>query len=77
MSPPRYAFGRGQGSDVTSGWLLLRGQGTHDPRREPAVILRIFTSYADGMPPTQIVKTLNEENVPGSIRAATLVPRHR
>jgi site-specific DNA recombinase len=38
--------------------------------KEAAVILRIFTSYAEGMPLTQIVKTFNEENVPGSIRSA-------
>ncbi len=38
--------------------------------KEAAVILRIFTSCADGMSLTQIVKTLNEENVPGSIRSA-------
>jgi site-specific DNA recombinase len=37
--------------------------------KEAAVIIRIFTSYADGESLTQIVKTLNEENVPGSIRA--------
>ena len=37
---------------------------------QAAVILRIFTSYADGLPLTKIVKTLNEENVPGAIRAA-------
>jgi site-specific DNA recombinase len=37
--------------------------------KEAAVILRIFTSYADGQSLTQIVKTFNEENVPGSIRA--------
>jgi hypothetical protein len=35
--------------------------------KEAAVLLRIFTSYADGMPLTKIVKTLNEENVPGAI----------
>jgi site-specific DNA recombinase len=38
--------------------------------KEAATILRIFTSYADGMSLTQIVKTFNEESVPGSIRAA-------
>jgi DNA invertase Pin-like site-specific DNA recombinase len=38
--------------------------------KEAAIILRIFTSYAEGMPLTQIVKTFNEENVPGSIRTA-------
>jgi site-specific DNA recombinase len=38
--------------------------------KEAAVILRIFTSYADGESLTQIVKKLNEENVPGSIRSA-------
>jgi site-specific DNA recombinase len=37
---------------------------------QAAVVLRIFTSYADGQALTQIVKTLNEESVPGSIRAA-------
>ena len=36
---------------------------------QAAVVLRIFTSYADGQSLTQIVKTLNEESVPGSIRA--------
>jgi site-specific DNA recombinase len=35
-----------------------------------AIIVRIFTSYAAGMSLTQIVKTLNEENVPGSIRSS-------
>jgi DNA invertase Pin-like site-specific DNA recombinase len=38
--------------------------------KEAAVILRIFTSYADGLPLTKIVRTLNEENVPEAIRAA-------
>jgi site-specific DNA recombinase len=38
--------------------------------KEAAVILRIFTSYAEGTSLTQIVKTFNEENVPGSIRSA-------
>jgi hypothetical protein len=38
--------------------------------KEAAVILRIFTSYGDGTPLTRIVKTLNEECVPGAIRAA-------
>ena len=38
--------------------------------KEAAVILRIFTSYAEGMSLTQIVETFNEENVPGSIRSA-------
>jgi len=38
--------------------------------KQAAVVLRIFTSYADGQPLTQIVKTLNEEHVPGSIRAS-------
>jgi site-specific DNA recombinase len=38
--------------------------------KEAAVVLRIFTSYAEGTPLTKIVKTLNEENVPGAIRSA-------
>jgi len=38
--------------------------------KEAAVILRIFTSYAEGMSLTQIVKSFNEESVPGSIRSA-------
>jgi site-specific DNA recombinase len=37
---------------------------------QAATIVRIFTAYADGMSLTQIVKTLNEENVPGSIRSS-------
>jgi site-specific DNA recombinase len=37
---------------------------------QAATIVRVFTSYADGMSLTQIVKTLNEENVPGSIRSS-------
>jgi site-specific DNA recombinase len=37
---------------------------------QAATIVRIFTSYADGMSLTQIVKTLNEEIVPGSIRSS-------
>ena len=37
---------------------------------EAATVLRIFTAYADGSPLTRIVKTLNEESVPGAIRAA-------
>ena len=32
--------------------------------KEGAIILRIFTSYAEGMSLTQIVKTFNEEKVP-------------
>ncbi len=38
--------------------------------KQAAVVLRIFTMYADGQPLTQIVKRLNEENVPGRIRAS-------
>jgi DNA invertase Pin-like site-specific DNA recombinase len=38
--------------------------------KEAAIVLRIFTSYADGMPLTKIVKMFNEENVLGAIRAA-------
>jgi DNA invertase Pin-like site-specific DNA recombinase len=38
--------------------------------KQAVTILRIFTSYDDGMSLTQIVKTFKEENVPGSIRAA-------
>ena len=38
--------------------------------KEAAVVLRNFTSYADGTPLTRIVRTLNEESVPGTIRAA-------
>jgi site-specific DNA recombinase len=38
--------------------------------KEAAIVLRIFTSYAEGMPLTKIVKTLNEESVPGAIRSA-------
>ncbi len=38
--------------------------------KQAAVVLRIFTMYADGQLLTQIVKTFNEENVPGSIRAS-------
>ncbi len=37
--------------------------------KQAAIVMRIFTLYADGQPLTQIVKTLNEEDVPGSIRA--------
>jgi hypothetical protein len=37
---------------------------------QAATVLRIFTSYADGQPLTKIVRTLNEENVPGAIRSA-------
>jgi Recombinase len=37
---------------------------------EAAIVVRIFTPYAAGMPLTKIVKTLNEENVPGAIRSA-------
>jgi len=38
--------------------------------REAAVILRIFKAYADGLSLTRIVRMLNEEKVPGRIRAA-------
>jgi site-specific DNA recombinase len=37
---------------------------------QAATVLRIFTSYADGLPLTKVVKTLNEENVPGAIRSS-------
>ena len=37
---------------------------------QASIVLRIFTAYADGGPLTQIVKTLSEEGVPGSIRAS-------
>src|SRR5207302_2516622 len=33
--------------------------------KEAAIVLRICTSYAAGMPLTKIATTLNEENVPG------------
>ncbi len=38
--------------------------------KEAAIIVRISTSYAEGISLTQIVKTLNEESVPGSIRSS-------
>ena len=38
--------------------------------REAAIVLRLFTSYAEGVSLTKIVTTFNEENVPGSIRSA-------
>jgi hypothetical protein len=38
--------------------------------KEAAIVLWVFTSYADGVPLTRIVKTFNEEGVPGAIRAA-------
>lgn len=37
---------------------------------QAAVILRIFRAYADGDPLTKIVRTLNEQSVPGAIRSA-------
>lgn len=37
--------------------------------KQAAVILRIFTAYADRQPLTKIVCTLNEEGVPGAIRS--------
>ena len=37
--------------------------------KEAAIVLRVFTAYADGTPLTKIVKTFNEESVPGAIRA--------
>ncbi len=46
------------------------GYGMEIEAGQAAVVMRIFTSYADGRSLTQIVKTLNEENVPGSIRSA-------
>jgi DNA invertase Pin-like site-specific DNA recombinase len=38
--------------------------------KEAAIVLRIFTTYTDGQPLTKIVRTLNEENVPGRIRSS-------
>ena len=38
--------------------------------KQAAIVLRIFTMYAEGQSLTQIVKTLNEENVPSSIRTS-------
>jgi len=38
--------------------------------REAAVVLRIFKAYADGLSLTRIVCMLNEEQVPGRMRAA-------
>ena len=46
------------------------GYGMEIEPKEAALILRIFTSYADGEPLTKIVRTLNEESVPGRIRSA-------
>ncbi len=40
-----------------------------DPK-EAAVVLRIFSAYADGHAMTRIVRELNEENVPGRIRSS-------
>ncbi len=40
-----------------------------DPK-EAAVVLRIFSAYADGHAMTSIVRELNEENVPGRIRSS-------
>jgi site-specific DNA recombinase len=37
--------------------------------REAAIVLRIFKAYADGLSLTRIVRTLNEEQVPGRMRA--------
>lgn len=37
---------------------------------EAAIVLRIFCQFADGVPLTRIVKRLNQEAVPGRIRAA-------
>ena len=52
---------------------MRSAQNAYDLRnsgKEAALVLRIFTSYAAGMPLTKIVKTLNEENVAGAIRSA-------
>ena len=38
--------------------------------REAAQVLRIFKAYADGHSLTRIVRTLNEESIPGRIRAS-------
>jgi len=38
--------------------------------REAAVVLRIFTAYADGQPLTKIVRSLNEEGVLGRFKTA-------
>src|SRR5438105_214515 len=38
--------------------------------REAALVLRIFKAYADGVSLTRIVRTLNEERVPGRIRSS-------
>jgi hypothetical protein len=38
--------------------------------REASVVLRIFKAYADGLSLTRIVRMLNEEKVPGRMRAA-------
>lgn len=38
--------------------------------REAAVVLRIFKAYTDGLSLTRIVRMLNEEKVPGRMRAA-------
>ena len=38
--------------------------------REAAQVLRIFKAYADGCSLTRIVRTLNEESIPGRIRTS-------
>ena len=38
--------------------------------REAGVVLRVFTAYADGLAAARIVRTLNEEGVPGRFRSA-------
>jgi hypothetical protein len=38
--------------------------------REAAVVLRIFQSFADGLPLNRIVRVLNTQGVPGRFRAA-------
>jgi len=38
--------------------------------REAGVVLRVFTAYGDGLAAARIVRTLNEEGVPGRFRSA-------
>jgi DNA invertase Pin-like site-specific DNA recombinase len=38
--------------------------------KEAAVVLRIFSAYADGQAMTAIVRELNQQNVPGRIRSS-------
>jgi DNA invertase Pin-like site-specific DNA recombinase len=73
-------WARGRLATAPCPWARIRMDKKGRPRpdgyrmeiepREAGVVLRVFTAYADGLSVSRIVRTLNEEGVPGRFRSA-------